>query len=1068
MGKSEKKAKWTRPRWQLVLATAFFSFITLLFVASEKSDKQELPEFEGQQSTADRATPSLYSEAPPIASANDTSSPQTQPPDSSQVLTARGDHFQEAEVLEIRETPASRGTIERIRLLQVEEGSPQVRVEEKLRKDPSGEWIITSQIAMSADRFIAQPLSSDARRELEEYARTRGHELKKSNPRSSIHTIIFSDHEIDSVPANIERITDLLGGDLIVEPDLLYFPMALPNDTETVRQWALERMGAAVAWDETTGSEDLVVAVLDSGIDLDHSDLAGNLWRNPREISGNGEDDDGNDFTDDINGWDFVGADSQPDDTGGHGSHVSGIIGAHGNNGRGIAGVNWRVKILPFRVRNRTFSTSHLLGAMEYVRSLKTTHDVPVVATNNSYGSLGFSRLMRNAIAEHRDAGIIFVAAAGNEDRDNDDLPNYPASYGLSNIISVASTTGADNLSSFSNYGSESVHIAAPGSKIYSTIPNGSYGYKDGTSMASPQVAGAVALVTSANPSLDWRTVRDLILSSAEPTPDLVGKVSSNGRLSLRRAVDAAVGRERPSLRLITPRTKAVRMPAAGFKIALEAALEIDGRAVNATTGSFRWEVEPELGDVQIEDPGSLKTVATMASEGDFRIGAVYSDGSYEIVDGVYVTVGKDDLLTDDLSAWWKFDETEGTNAQDSSGRSRGGTVEGAVWESGRVGGALRFNGLDQSVSFPSPSLNRFTLSAWVRTESAGNSVFPRVFNLPEFLLYLGRRDNDFEHDQKTVKFFADRSQSDGVWNSRTNVVDDQEWIHVAASFDGSDINATPSLYVNGRNLEVGAQSVPRGSRRSSGTTGFIGDDGEDERALDGLIDDARIYHRILDPLEVAALAEEPELNSVPLVTGANSLNAAVGQAVVPAVDIDDHELPIQTLQFSWETIAGPEDPNFSDPSDLNTQIEFTAPGDYRLRIYADDGQAIGVADLIYTVSEGTGTNPPPGSERVAEILWPGAIDLGDGWKDSGWFGFLNGTHDPWIFHSDHGWMYALIGEGEGVWFYTEELGWLWTSPSQYPNLFWQNEATWLWFLRDSSSTRQFFNYTNGLWVTFS
>ena len=978
-----------------------------------------------------------------------------------------------AEVFEVEEEKQGTDHMSRIRILRLEEDGPLIRVEEQLTTDREGEWILISQEAMRADQILALPSTDEAHERLEILAEQEGYTLVKNAPHSSILRILLPDAGPDAVPKGLQRFDPLAAEGILVEPDFLYFPNAQPNDPGAIKQWALERIEAEDAWAISTGSEEIVVAVIDSGIDLDHEDLIGNLWINPLEIENNQEDDDGNEYVDDINGWDFVDNDNSPDDGDGHGTHVSGIIGAKGDNGSGVAGVNWNVRLLPLKTGSRTFSTSSIIAAMDYVLSIKE-QGVPVVATNNSYGSLSFSNFMRNAINRHRDAGIIFVAAAGNESRDNDESPSYPASYDIENVISVASTTGADNLSSFSNHGATSVHLGAPGSKIYSTIDNSSYGYKDGTSMATPQVAGAVALVTAADRSLNWREVKDLILTTADPVPDLEGKTSTGGRLNLRKAVEGAAGIKRPELRIISPKVPAVRLVAPGLSLYLAATLEFEGGQPTPQSGVFQWSSIPENNNVVFEDPHSLDTVTRFNVAGSYRIQASYEDGAYRRTRELYVTVEEGEILTSDLSAWWKFDESSGQTAVDSSGTERHGEVEGATWVDGLIDGALRFNGKDESVSFPAPSLTQFTLSAWFKTESAGNSVFPRIFNLPEFLLYLGRRDNDYEPDQKTVKFFANRTRNDGVWNSSKNVVQDAQWFHIAASFDAEDSDATPALYLDGVPLTVGPQSVPNGSRAADGETGYIGDDGEDTRAFDGIVDDMRIYNRILAPSEIGALAEGPDLNTAPWIKAGGSRSTAPGELVNLSAEVEDPDTSLQLLSFKWVIVDGPATVDFSDPTLLNTQVRFPVAGEYRLRLFADDANARSAEDLLVSVEDATirDTGDDSGNDQspenhVANTIWPSAVDLGDGWKSPEWFGVYRLSGDPWIFHNEHGWLFVVIEEIGGFWLFSEELGWLYTSESLYPNLYWYAEDTWLWYQRGSTAPRIFFNFRTEQWESF-
>jgi hypothetical protein len=326
---------------------------------------------------------------------------------------------------------------------------------------------------------------------------------------------------------------------LYAEPNYIVHPLAEPNDPDFSSLWGLHNTGqeggtpdadidAPEAWDLTTGSPDVVVAVLDSGIDYTHEDLAANLWRNEAECGGqSGVDDDGNGYTDDCYGIDTANLDSDPMDDLGHGTHVAGIIGAVGNNAVGVSGVNWNVKLLPCKFIN-AYGGGDIAGAiacLDYVRALKD-RGVNVVATNNSWGLWYYTQSLVDAIEAHRQHGILFVAAAGNEFSDNDVWPAYPANLYLPNVISVAATTRTDDTATFSNLGRHTVHLGAPGRDILSTTPNNTYSVFSGTSMATPFVTGVAALLKAQNSTLDWRGIKNLILAGGDTIPSLADTVS--------------------------------------------------------------------------------------------------------------------------------------------------------------------------------------------------------------------------------------------------------------------------------------------------------------------------------------------------------------------------------------------------------------------------------------------------------------------------------------------------------------------------------------------------------------
>jgi subtilisin family serine protease len=370
-------------------------------------------------------------------------------------------------------------------------------------------------------------------------------------------------------------------GVVFAEPNFRLSAVAVSNDpsyTTSSRLWGMygddqptasgpsgttNQFGsqAEKAWDAGfTGSRSVAVGIIDTGIDIGHQDLQANIWVNPFDAAGDGIDNDGNGYVDDTNGWDFYNNDRTVYDGAGdeHGTHVAGTIGGSGGNAVGVAGINWTVTMIPAKFLGADGgSTAGAIKAVDYLTDLKTRHGVGIVASNNSWGGGGYSSALHASIIRAANAGILFVAAAGNGGTDqvgdnNDATPSYPSGYttlqgttsqkaaAYESVISVAALTASGTRASYSNYGAATVDIAAPGSGIVSTLPGNGYGSYNGTSMATPHVTGTVALYASAFPQASASAVRSAILTTARPTSSMTGMVVTGGRLDTAAALNAA------------------------------------------------------------------------------------------------------------------------------------------------------------------------------------------------------------------------------------------------------------------------------------------------------------------------------------------------------------------------------------------------------------------------------------------------------------------------------------------------------------------------------------------------
>ncbi len=372
-----------------------------------------------------------------------------------------------------------------------------------------------------------------------------------------------ADVEVEDAVQRLQQLSQVE----YAEPNYLFHTMeVMPNDSRFGELWGMNNTGqsggtadadidAPEAWQIQTGSREVLVAVIDTGIDYTHPDLAANIWTNPNEVPNNGVDDDNNGFVDDVRGWDFANNDNDPMDDNLHGTHVAGTIGAVGNNGMGVAGVNWEVSLMPLKFLNANGSGS----TADAVKAVLYAANNGARIMSNSWGGGGFSQALRDAIELANTKGALFVAAAGNEGNNNDQIPNYPSNYDVSNVVAVAATDRDDGLADFgggggggdgcgctlavagvgSNYGPTTVDLGAPGEDILSTVPGNAYRSLSGTSMATPHVSGVAALLLAQAPGLSVTELKAKLLGSVDPLPSLQGKMVTGGRLNAAKALQS-------------------------------------------------------------------------------------------------------------------------------------------------------------------------------------------------------------------------------------------------------------------------------------------------------------------------------------------------------------------------------------------------------------------------------------------------------------------------------------------------------------------------------------------------
>lgn len=480
------------------------------------------------------------------------------------VMTVQLNPFEEqlirqSSLLEKRRiAPSESAPARELRLWRSSFKYPLLREETWLGKAADGQEVVLRREFSVADHAMLKFPQRFTAEEVKTWAKKHGLYLRHSLRATPLWLVADPEANLDSVDKIIKAFEldfpSAIG--VVAERDFLLFPSLMPNDSSLNSLWGMNNTGqtggivdadidAPEAWDLATGSRQVLVGVIDTGIDRTHPDLAANLWTNPREIPNNRIDDDGNGFVDDLNGWDFFANDSDPSDENNHGTHCAGTIGGVGNNQNGVVGVCWQVSMVGIRFLGPDGgTTSDAVDSIHYARLLG------VDLTSNSWGGGGYSSLLLMAIQQAETAGQLFVAAAGNDGLNSDVMPNYPSGYAAGNIVAVAASTNQDSRASFSNYGATTVDLAAPGDNIYSTIRGGGYASFNGTSMATPHVAGAAALLLSVDPSLSVSELKSRLMATVDVLPSFLTTTVSRGRLNVAHLIQEATG-PRPLLQII-------------------------------------------------------------------------------------------------------------------------------------------------------------------------------------------------------------------------------------------------------------------------------------------------------------------------------------------------------------------------------------------------------------------------------------------------------------------------------------------------------------------------------------
>jgi len=556
----------------LILVLLSLCVVTLVLARKSKSEKIPVDAAALQQAELPDSPVSALQPSAPIEVSKASISPVVQQAIDKiiaetalpRVPDARGlihvDGLAEHLVLERRVTDLGTGDVERLFVVDSGASYPFLRVEERLKYDEkTDEFVVAWQRVIVADHFLVKLKPGVPVEKLEELNRLYG--------TTTLEAMGFANKYIVQLPKptldDVIRVSQLFETEKEwverVHFNSVSSPSAVPNDPRWSQQWDKHRIGCPDAWDKTTGSSNVIVAVLDTGVDLDHPDLAANIWENLGEtgaLGSNGVDDDGNGYIDDQFGWDFGQNDNNPDDNGdtdhggtfsagGHGTHCAGIIGAVGNNSTLIAGVCWNVSIMAVKTMEYIPAAGYMASYdSKTEQAMQYATDNGAKITSNSYGGSGDGSGLYDGVNYQNTHGVLFVAAAGNGGSDgvgddNDIDPVSPANIDLPNVITVASCTQSEVLSDFSNFGATSVDIVAPGSTILSTAPGGTIRqYMSGTSMACPQVAGAAALLYSAAPGLSQAECKAALMQGVDTFDAYAGKCVSNGRLNINNSLE--------------------------------------------------------------------------------------------------------------------------------------------------------------------------------------------------------------------------------------------------------------------------------------------------------------------------------------------------------------------------------------------------------------------------------------------------------------------------------------------------------------------------------------------------
>ncbi|MDB6025489.1 MAG: hypothetical protein JWM68_1712 [Verrucomicrobiales bacterium] len=518
-----------------------FLFVLLSVVLFERGQRASLP-----QGTAPDKAENASAPTSAIAPNRFTRTPASAPALAVGSQTKTDERFPGSVVLETsKEVSMDNGRFTRVELIQTKMKYPFLRVEKLWERDPvtQAETFLQRQ-EMVANHVIVELVAGKNEADLLQAINAVGGTIhrKLRLDYSATYLVTLPQATLDAVPDAVKTLSQFKDIFTFAEPDFVSHKTSTPDDSQFSSQWHLNNTGqtggtsdadidAPEAWTLQTGNNTIVIAISDTGIDLDHTDLQANIWSNPND-GANGGDDDGNGYVDDVHGWNFAYGTSNPDDDEGHGTFVAGVIGAQGDNALGIAGVCWHCKMMPLKTLDNfgTGFNSDIAEGFDYAR----TKGAKIINASHAGPT---SLILQTAVNSLETSGVLLVAAVDNLARNEDAWVSYPACSTNRNIIAVAATDSNDGIAYFSNYGPKTVDLFAPGDSLWSAQRNNGYGQDSGTSFATPQVAGVAGLLKAQHPTWTVEQIKNAILNSVDLKPNLIGKCVSGGRLNAFRAV---------------------------------------------------------------------------------------------------------------------------------------------------------------------------------------------------------------------------------------------------------------------------------------------------------------------------------------------------------------------------------------------------------------------------------------------------------------------------------------------------------------------------------------------------